>query len=123
MKYRILGIVLGALTASCGDTQRATFYVEGNCSECKPLIEETLNDARGVDSAGWDFNSSTATVKFNDGRTNIDEIQQSLAAKGFETQFFPADASARKQLPACCQQPVSRQLKHIEPTLPTKKDQ
>ena len=117
MKHSLIGAILLLILSACGNTQRTAFYVEGNCDACKSIIENTLDDARGVDSAGWDAASSIATVKYNDGRTTVDEIQQLLASKGFETQFFPADAAARKQLPACCQQPITRRLKEIAPQL------
>lgn len=96
--------------SGCGSTETALFYVEGNCGECKEVIEGILTDTPGVKEAVWDFNSSHVEVKYAPGKTSEDFLQQTLAAKGFETRFFPANELARKSLPECCQEAVTRKL-------------
>ncbi len=98
--------------ASCGGNwQKAQFFAQGNCEACKALIEASLDDQPGIDSVGWDFASSLITVKYDPAKTTPDHLQQAIAKKGFETQFYPADAAAQKALPACCQEAINRKLK------------
>jgi copper chaperone CopZ len=113
---QIVIIVLGLfLLTSCAESTKTRFYVEGNCMECKEIIEAKVNEIQGIDSVGWDFESSLLIVKYFASKVAPDMIQQHVAKAGFDTQFYPADTDARNQLPACCQEPINRKLKRYEP--------
>jgi mercuric ion binding protein len=115
----MMAILLWVGAASCtGKTQRVIFFTQGNCEACKPLIEQSLQDLAGVDSVGWDFESSLTTVKYLPHQVSPDQLQQQLARTGFETQFYPADAEAQSKLPACCQESINRKLKERKPAHP-----
>lgn len=102
----------------CSEPRKTAFFTEGNCAECKPLIEAVLKDTRGVREAVWDFETSMVDVMYDSLRTDEETIQKSLAAAGFSTGYFDADTAARKKLPACCREALSRKLKRPEANLP-----
>ena len=102
----------------CSKPITVDFYVEGACEACKTVIEEKVKELDGVVTSDWDFETSLLTVAFEPGKVNEDYLQQFIANQGFETQFFPADPTARKSLPACCQESISRKLKRKELELP-----
>jgi len=110
MKKFPLLLLLLTLLAACGPRQRARFFVQGNCPECGPLIEKTLRELPGVDSAGWSFAQSTAVVKYRANKVDMDKLQEALSKAGFETQFFPAEPAAQALLPACCREALSRRI-------------
>lgn len=107
-----IGISLAILylCLSCADMQQAHFFVQGNCEECKQLIEAYAAQLKGVESATWNYEQSQLHIQYNARATSVDEVQQAIAEQGYETQFFPANPEAKVQLPACCQESINRQL-------------
>ncbi len=113
---QFLFIAIGVLLCTaCGESTKTSFFVQGNCLDCKPIIESKIQELPGIDSVGWDFESSMLTVKYFASEIAPDMLQQELAKAGFDTQFYPAEAEARKALPSCCQQEIDRKLKRDEP--------
>lgn len=110
MKKTPILLFLLSLLAACGSPQRTSFFVQGNCPECGPLIEKTLRELPGVDSAGWSYERSAAVVKFRGNKVDVDKLQEALSKAGFETQFFPAEPAAQALLPACCREALSRRI-------------
>ena len=101
----------GVGTLSCqGPREQARFFVEGNCLECKVLIERAALAQEGVASANWEEENSQLEVSYHSSKINLDRIQEAVAQAGFSTQYFPADPEARKQLPLCCQEIIQRKL-------------
>ena len=94
-----------------GPVEEVTFFTEGNCEECKALIEGAVEDLSGVKSVSWNFETSLTTIAYSSGRINEDAIQEAIANQGFETQYYPANEEARANLPECCRQAIERELK------------
>lgn len=103
------------LLVGCAESTKTHFFVQGNCEACKEIIEEKINSLEGIDSVGWDYESSILFVKYFASKVAPDQLQQSLSEAGFNTQFYPADEAAKAKLPACCQEEINRKLKRIEP--------
>lgn len=114
----LLSISLLALVSCQGPQTKTYFFTQGNCTECKVLIEDLLRDATGVDSVGWDMDMSLTVVKYRPRKTNPDRLQKILSSGGFMTQFYPADSLAAKQIPACCSKPIERKLKRKKLEIP-----
>jgi periplasmic mercuric ion binding protein len=117
MRLLIPALLLSCLLG-CQSPAETTFYVEGACEACQPLIEQAVQAVPGVEEAQWDYETSLLTVTYQPGEEGEEPLQQAIAQAGFETQFYPADGPARAQLPACCQQPIERRLKQNDPHLP-----
>lgn len=115
---QLLIIVMGVfLLMGCAVSTETHFFVQGNCEDCKEIIEAKVNSLEGIDSVGWDFESSILFVKYFASEVAPEKLQQAVSEVGFDTQFYPANADARAKLPVCCQQPIDRKLKRIEPKL------
>ncbi|MFN0203084.1 MAG: heavy-metal-associated domain-containing protein [Bacteroidia bacterium] len=110
-KIYIIVVLLGLF--SCGKPQESTFFVAGNCQECKAVIEQALTEMSGVNSATWKFETSTVTVNYSSSMAE-DSLQSMLAKKGFDTPFFAGNLEAKAKLPECCRQAVNRKLEMRE---------
>jgi len=107
----ILFSLLLLATSCAGPKEEVSFFTEGNCEDCKALIEAAVKDMSGVESVSWDYETSLTTVIYSLNRTSENQLQEAIAEKGFETQFFPANEDARANLPECCRQKIDRTLK------------
>gem|GEM_PF-3402759 len=101
-------IIIGLFfLVSCGkELKKSRFFTEGSCELCKNLIEKAALELPGVEKATWNFDDSHLTVHYDSTVINIDLLQQGMARSGFETQFYPADAVAREDLPKCCKERI-----------------
>ncbi|TAE58933.1 MAG: copper chaperone, partial [Bacteroidetes bacterium] len=98
MKYLSFIALLPLLwLGACSEPRKTAFFTEGNCAECKALIEAVLRDTKGVNEAVWDFETSMVDVIYDSLRTDEETIQKALAAAGFATGYFDADTAARKK--------------------------
>jgi copper chaperone CopZ len=79
----------------------ATFIVKGNCEECKAVIENAA-DIKGVKILTWNQKTKVATVSYQSDKVTIAQIQQAIAAKGYDTGEYKGNDKAYKQLPKCC---------------------
>lgn len=81
----------------------AEFKVWGNCGMCKKTIETSLKDKEGVLKAEWNVKSKQMTVQFDTLRISLSEIQQTIAAAGYDNVAFKGDSAAYAGLHECCQ--------------------
>jgi mercuric ion binding protein len=107
-KYLLL--LLPLFLACQGDLSQQKFFVEGNCQECKSLIENGVLGLDGVKEADWDPERSFLSVKFAPGDISLEEIQEAVAGLGFNTQFFDGDPAQRSLLPTCCTEPIQQKI-------------
>ena len=116
--FSLIGIILLTSLLACSKPATITFYVEGACEACQEVIEQELEKMEGVVTAKWDYETSLVTLAFQTEKVSEDDIQAYIAVKGFATQFYPPNETARKDLPACCQESISRKLKRQELEIP-----
>jgi copper chaperone CopZ len=88
-------------TSAQQSAKTVTFTVKGNCEECKENIENAA-DLKGVKLLTWDQKTKVATVTFNPEKITLSQIQQAIAAKGYDTGDFKGSEKAYKALPKCC---------------------
>jgi len=81
---------------------KETFNVSGKCMMCKEKIETTTKGIEGVKSAKWNINKQNLKVKFYAKNTSLEEIQQSLANIGYDTELFKATDESYNNLHYCC---------------------
>ncbi|WP_274476168.1 heavy-metal-associated domain-containing protein [Mangrovimonas aestuarii] len=81
----------------------ASFGVRGNCGMCKQTIEEAANGVEGVTQANWDVAKKKIDVAFDGAVTNEMEIQEAIAASGYDTEEVAGATVAYDNLPSCCQ--------------------
>ena len=81
---------------------KAAFKVIGICDMCKERIEKAAK-IKGVKSVEWDLNTQIVTAVFFSSKTTLDQILQSIAKAGYDTEKYKASDSTYEALPKCCQ--------------------
>lgn len=99
----ILGILLvGALGFSQNKNAKATIEVDGVCGMCKERIEKASIGAKGVKSAIWSIETHELKLIYNDMKTDLTKIQQSIADSGHDTPEIKAEDAVYERLDPCC---------------------
>lgn len=109
-KFVIFVALIGstALSFSACNGQNAahltteTFKVWGNCGMCEKTIEKAAKTP-GVAKADWNKDTKVMTVAFDSTRINLKQIQQNIAAAGYDNDGCTGDDTAYKNLHECCQ--------------------
>lgn len=82
---------------------KQTVKVSGTCEMCKSTIEKAAKSINGVKFAKWNPSTKVLKVKFAEGSTDLDEIEQAIAAVGYDTEKFKATDEVYQSLHHCCQ--------------------
>ncbi|GGG84311.1 hypothetical protein GCM10007415_16820 [Parapedobacter pyrenivorans] len=88
--------------AQIKDAETATVTIYGNCEMCKATIEEAGNVKREA-NVQWDQKTKVATLTYNSGKTDPDEILKRIALAGYDSENFLAPDDVYAKLPECCQ--------------------
>ena len=59
--------------------------IEGmHCTGCSTRLERVLNNLEGVEEAKVSLEEKQATIKFDETKTNIENIKEAIADTGFK---------------------------------------
>lgn len=84
-------------------TKTQTIKVYGECGMCKKRIEKAATTVDGVQSAVWDENTKSLTVKYSQFKKEaVDNVQKKIADAGHDTEKYRATDAAYQKLPDCC---------------------
>lgn len=64
--------------------------VYGTSDGCKTRIEKAAKSTPGVTYAHWDSDTQQLLVEYNRSKTNPEKIQQTIAARGYDTEKVKA---------------------------------
>ncbi|MCZ4318118.1 cation transporter [Aequorivita viscosa] len=81
---------------------KATIEVDGVCGMCKDRIEKASIKAKGVKSAIWSVETHQLDLIYNEGKTDLTKIQQSIADSGHDTQDILAKDEVYDAIDPCC---------------------
>ncbi len=81
---------------------RAVIDVDGVCMMCKVRIEKAAVKAIGVKSAIWSIETHELSLIYNQKKTDLTQIQKSIAAVGHDTPDFTATDKAYNAIDMCC---------------------
>jgi periplasmic mercuric ion binding protein len=103
-----IALFLSSVTMFAQDKKDTTIKeikikTSSQCVLCKKAIEKAVNKLSGIKYADLDIPSHVLTVKYNTNKVNPDEIRQAVSKAGYDADSVPADKSAYRKLPACCQ--------------------
>jgi len=96
MKQIILSAILALSIVACTPKQapketakpilvEANLRIEGmTCDDCEASIAKGVNALTGIDSISANHEDSTAFVRFDSNKTNLDEINKAIEVRGFE---------------------------------------
>jgi mercuric ion binding protein len=76
--------------------------VWGNCGMCKKTIEKSLDGAEGVLKADWNKDTKMMTLSYDTLKTSVANVEELIAASGYDTQSLKADDEAYAGLHECC---------------------
>ncbi len=81
---------------------KATIEVDGVCMMCKDRIEKASLKTKGVKSAVWNIDSHMLSLIFDERKTDLDIIQENIAAVGHDTKKVIATEEAYNSVHECC---------------------
>lgn len=109
MKKVILVLVLfSALMANAQKEEgtdksfKTTIMVDGECDMCKTRIEKSVLKTKGVKYAYWDVESKTLSLIYNQRKTSLANIQESILNVGHDVGATEAPIEAYNNLHECC---------------------
>jgi len=104
MKNILMVVVLLMTTASFAQNKnaKASIEVDGVCMMCKQRIEKASVKTVGVKSAVWNVKTHELALIYDEGKTDLKAIQESIAAVGHDTKEIIATEEAYNSVHACC---------------------
>jgi len=105
MKTRILfAVVLFTTVFSLQSMAQRSEEIKvwGNCGMCKKTIEAAALKA-GASKASWNEETKMLAVTYKAKKTGLQQIQESVAASGYDTQDVTAPDEVYNKLHGCCQ--------------------
>lgn len=98
----LLGMFLiGTMTLFAG-TKTEKIKVNGNCDMCKAKIEKAAKSVSGVSKAEWNKDTKVMTLEFDSDKTTGQDVENAIAAVGYDTQSKKASDASYGKLPGCC---------------------
>lgn len=112
MKPIVLPYILLGLFASCQQKpvrfELATIQTPTLvCGTCAKTIEKAIYRVEGVNEVKVDVDKRIVQVKYAPLQTNVEYLESSIAAAGYDANTKQRDPDAYAQLDACCK--VDRQ--------------
>ena len=103
-KIILLGLflIIGVTLTAQNKNAKATIEVDGVCLMCKDRIEKASIKTKGVKSAVWNVHTHELSLIYNEQKTNLTTIQESIAAVGHDTQEIIATDEAYASVHPCC---------------------
>ena len=103
-KYIIILLVaiVGVTATAQNKNARATLEVDGICGMCKQRIETAAIKTKGVKSAVWNVETKECSLIFDERKTDLATISQSIANVGHDTKEIKATEEAYNSVHACC---------------------
>ena len=98
----VLTLLVGTVTFAQNKNAQATMEVDGVCNMCKERIEKAAIKAKGVKVANWDIQTHELKLIFDERKTTLNSIQQSIAEAGHDTKEIKATDEAYHSLHTCC---------------------
>ncbi|WKK67534.1 heavy-metal-associated domain-containing protein [Lutimonas zeaxanthinifaciens] len=99
----ILALLILNVTFAQDKNARATIEVDGVCGMCKKRIETAAVKTEGVKSAVWSIQTHELALIYDESKTNLESISESIAAVGHDTQAVKASDEAYQSIHGCCQ--------------------
>lgn len=79
-----------------------TITVYGNCEMCKAKIERSLKKKDGISFRNWDIPTKQLIVTYDPAQITLSDIQQKVAATGYDTETVRAEDKVYNKLHHCC---------------------
>lgn len=100
--YLIVFLLTGMISLAQNKNAKASLEVDGVCLMCKDRIEKAAIKTKGVKSALWNIETHELKLIFDERKTNLQKIQQNIAAVGHDTKEYKATEEAYNSVHTCC---------------------
>ncbi len=97
-----LALLITTVTFAQNKNARASIEVDGVCNMCKERIEKASIKAKGVKSAIWSVETHELKLIYDERKTDLKTIQQSIADVGHDTKEIKATDEAYNSVHPCC---------------------
>ena len=87
---------------TCGDDNTVISVPSIVCGSCVKKVTKALQKVDGVSDVKVDLDTKTATVKFDNTKTTISDLENAITAAGYDANDKAADAVAYDKLDKCC---------------------
>ena len=102
-KLFILGLMLiGTASFAQNKNAKATIEVDGVCLMCKTRIEKASIKTKGVKLANWDVKTHELKLIFDERKTSLEKIKESIVAVGHDTKDLKAKEEVYNNIDPCC---------------------
>jgi len=104
MKKLIILILLltGISSFAQNKNAKVSLEVDGICMMCKTRIEKASLASKGVKFAVWDVKTHELKVIYDERKTNLKTISQTVANAGHDTKEVKATEEAYNTVHNCC---------------------
>tara|TARA_R100000306_G_C4267034_1_gene88201 strand:- start:84 stop:521 length:438 start_codon:yes stop_codon:yes gene_type:complete len=95
-------LLVGGFAQAQDKNAKVAFQVDGVCGMCQERIEKAAIRTKGVKSAKWNVHTHYLSVIFDERKTNLETIHQSVANVGHDTELVTATDEAYNSVHDCC---------------------
>ena len=89
-------------TVAQNKNAKTIIEVDGVCGMCKARIEKAAFSVKGVKSAVWSIETHRLNLIFDERKTNIKSICNTIAEAGHDTKMVEATEEAYQSIHECC---------------------
>lgn len=95
--------------------KKITFAVTGmSCAACAQSVEKSLKNTEGITEANVNINTEKATVKFNEDKISIFELEKIVVNSGYGVKKQKLDLSIKGMSCTACAQAIEKSIKKID---------
>jgi len=98
----IIMLLIGSTSFAQNKNAKATLDVDGVCLMCKERIEKAAIKNKGVKSAVWNVETHELNIIYDERKTDLTAINQSIADVGHDTKEIKATDEAYNSVHPCC---------------------
>jgi hypothetical protein len=98
----LFAFIILSITGSKAQIIESKIITSGQCEHCKETIEKNIRFEKGVKKVAFDEKTHVVTVKYDETKTNLKDIQIAISKLGYDADSISADPKAYEKLNACC---------------------
>ena len=95
-------LILLSITGAKAQIIESKITTSGQCEHCKETIEKNIRFEKGVKKVAFDEKTHVVTVKYDETKTNLKDIQIAISKLGYDADSISADPKAYEKLNSCC---------------------
>jgi copper chaperone CopZ len=98
----LLALIVLSIAGVKAQIIESKIMTSGQCEHCKETIEKNIRFEKGVKKVIFDERTHIVTVKFDESKTTLKNIQIAISKLGYDADSIPAEPKAYEKLNTCC---------------------